>query len=290
MLESWVPLECPCDAKFFKPCFRYDQPVAGEIVFDYGRRDDYLREVRHCSLCGHFIEVHDFPNADLYSGDYVNTTYGGSDGMRQAFEKTMNLDSSRSDNAGRVQRVLDLAASHFPPGLFLDRAQSILDVGSGLCVFLGRMKMSGWDCTALDVDPRQAKHAEDVAGVRAFCGDFLSTDQLAQYDIITFNKVLEHIDEAVATLSRAKLFLRPGGFVYVEVPDGETAQSEGRTREEFLLGHRHVFSATSLAMMGERAGLSLKEMQRLREPSSKFTLWAVFTTGPDVETVATSSR
>src|SRR5687767_9960253 len=216
MMDSWTPLECPCEARYFEPCFAYDRPVEGELVFAYGRREDYAREVRRCGLCGHFIEVHDFDQAALYSGDYVDTTYGGSEGMRRAFQRIVSLDESASDNAGRVARILAIADAHFPAATFSGRSPTILDVGSGLCVFLHRMKDFGWDCTAIDIDSRQARHAEEVAQVRAICGDLFTTDRLDQYDVITFNKVLEHVDEPVAMLAHSRELLRPGGFVYVE--------------------------------------------------------------------------
>ncbi|CEF48510.1 unnamed protein product [uncultured bacterium] len=274
MPERWTPLGCDCQARHFSLCFEYDQPVAGEIVFAHGRQGNYRREVHRCGLCGHFIELHDFDDSDLYAHDYVDATYGDSEGMRRAFERVMALDESRSDNAGRVRNVLDVFDRHAGGRMAPGRAPSVLDVGSGLCVFLHRMKAAGWDCTALDVDPRQAEHAERVAGVRALCADFLTTDQLGRYDLITFNKVLEHVNDPVSMLAHAAGRLRAGGLVYVEVPDGEAAMAEGREREEFLLGHRHVFSAASLCLLVERAQFRLTELQRLREPSSKFTLRA----------------
>ena len=50
------------------------------------------------------------------------------------------------------------------------------------------------------------------------------------------------------------------------------AAAEGPGREEFFIEHHHVFSPASLVLMAEKAGLSLTRLERLREPSSKFTL------------------
>jgi SAM-dependent methyltransferase len=184
----------------------------------------------------------------------------------------VSLPPERSDNAGRVQRVLAYAADRFGPG-----ARSVLDVGSGLCVFLHAMKRVGWDCTALDPDSRAAAHARDVVGVRAACGDFESGTDLGRYDLVTFNKVLEHVRDPIAMLARAKDRLSPGGLVYIELPDGEAAApptGEGFGREEFFIEHHHVFSAASTARLAERAGFSALAIERLREPSTKYTLRA----------------
>jgi 2-polyprenyl-3-methyl-5-hydroxy-6-metoxy-1,4-benzoquinol methylase len=274
---SWVPLNCACEARHFSTVFTYDGPTPGEIRFQYSLAKDYWREVRGCRSCGHFIEVHDLDDSALYNSDYVNTTYGDAEGLRRAFERINALPESKSDNMGRVARILDLASSFCPGDLSTGVAPAVLDVGSGLCVFLHQMKKQGWNCTALDLDARQAMHARDVAGVNALHGDFLQMDDIGCFDLITYNKVLEHVKDPVALLARALKFLHPRGFVYIEVPDGEAAVKHGREREEFLLGHVHVFSAASLALLISRAGLKLNRLERLREPSGKYTLWAAAT-------------
>ena len=263
------PLECSCAGDRFELAFRYAEPPAGEIKFAFSQDAGYRRDILRCRTCGHFVSRHDMDTSGMYSGEYVNATYGGDDGLRRNFERIVNLDPARSDNAGRVRRVLDFASGHFGNAM---REPRILDVGSGLCVFLFRMKQAGWKCTALDPDPRSAAHARDVAGVEAACGDFMKLKDLGQFDAISFNKVLEHVEAPVAMLRKARQHLHPGGFVYIELPDGEAARAEGFGREEFFIDHPHIFSAASFANLVERAGLKLLTLERVREPSTKFTL------------------
>ena len=45
-------------------------------------------------------------------------------------------------------------------------------------------------------------------------------------------------------------------------------------REEFFIDHVHVFSTPPVVLLAERAGFRVAEVQRLREPSTKFTLRA----------------
>ena len=72
----------------------------------------------------------------------------------------------------------------------------------------------------------------------------------------------------------ARSHVSAGGFVYVEVPDGAAAAAEGFGREEFFIEHLHVFSPASLAQLAARAGLSPVRIDRIREPSTKYTLAA----------------
>jgi hypothetical protein len=55
---------------------------------------------------------------------------------------------------------------------------------------------------------------------------------------------------------------------------------EGPEREEFFVDHWHVFSATSLTVLARRAGLWLQRLERLREPSGKYTLQAFLVPAP----------
>lgn len=204
----------------------------------------------------------------LYGGAYVDNTYG--ERMRQTYERILALPPERSDNAGRVANLVRFAKDHFAP----DTAPRLLDIGSGLGVFPSRMKDAGWRCTALDPDNRAAQFARDVIGIEAVAADFMQIDpaSLGTFDVITFNKVLEHVEDPVAMLKRARPLLQPDGFVYFEVPDGESAAVEGPGREEFFIEHHHVFSPASALLLSMRAGFRPLSTERLREPSGKFTL------------------
>lgn len=270
------PLQCPCKAEYFTNVFTYDAPPEGEIRFSFSASQKYYRELLRCNLCGHFVSVHEMDDSSLYSGDYVNSNYGD-DGIRRAFERIISLDPTKSDNTGRVQRILEFANKHFTAVALANRSPSVLDVGSGLCVFLHRMKEAGWDCTALDPDGRAANHALETVGVKAVCGDFMELRDLGRFDVVTFNKVLEHVKDPVTMLAKTAEHVREGGFVYVELPDGEAAVSDGPGREEFCIDHPHVFSGASLTMLAVRAGFTVHTLERLREPSTKYTLRAFLT-------------
>lgn len=250
----------------------YDAPPRGETPFDTGH-DEYRRCFWRCGICMHEFAEHDIDLSGLYSGNYVEQTYG--DEMRATYDRILALPAEQSDNSGRVQRVLDFGARHFPSGF----GPSLLDVGAGLGVFPFSMRQAGWDCTALDPDPRAGRHLEEVVGVRAVIGDFFDAEPeiLGQFDVITLNKVIEHVEDPVTMLRKATDFLKPGGFLYAEVPD-VAASGDGPEREEFFIEHHHVFSPASLVMTVERAGLQAVQIERLCEPSGKYTV-AIFASG-----------
>lgn len=259
-------LQCRCERRIGGTSFTYDTPPEGETRFDL-KGSSYKRSYWRCGLCKHEFADHDLDLSGLYEGEYVEQTYG--DQMRATFDRILALPPEQSDNAGRVRRVLDFAKGRFPQ----DYRPSLLDVGSGLGVFPFRMKEAGYDCTALDPDPRAGQHLVDVVGVRAVTADFFDVhpNELGKFDIITLSKVIEHVEDPVSMLRKASSLLKPKGLIYVEVPD-VSAAVDGPEREEFFVEHHHVFSPASLVLTGERAALDMLSVERLRDPSGKYTL------------------
>lgn len=266
---------CPiCGCTKMSLVFRYDSPPAGETRFDFPGWS-YEREVWQCQTCGYFVNRLAVDLDTLYEGEYDDTTYGV-EGLLPAFRRIMALPPEQSDNYHRVKRIVSYM-SPLPEKRGGQQPTSVLDVGSGLCVFLARLKEAGWECTALDPDQRAVEHARRQVGIKAICGDFMTVLDLASHDLITFNKVLEHVSDPLGMLKKSRNHLREGGMVYVEVPDGEMAMVEGPGRQEFFIEHRYVFSMTSLSLLATRAGFIAQIIERVRDPSGKYTLYAFLT-------------
>lgn len=259
--------ECPLCAGSLATEFVYDAPPPGETAFDIPP-GAYHRSYARCGRCGLFVADPGSIDLDgLYAGGYVDATYSDAAGLADTYERIMALTPERSDNAGRVERVVAWMG---------DRRPRTLDVGSGLGVFPARMKAEGFDdVVALDPDPRAARHIREHAGVESVVADFMRSDDLGGFGLITLNKVLEHVARPVVMLARTRHYLEPGGVVYVELPDAAAAgDPDGQNREEFFLEHRFVFGPASLALLARRAGFEVRRLESLREPSGKYTVYA----------------
>lgn len=236
----------------------------GETDF---RLTPYERRLERCGGCGHIVNRHDMDISTLYIGQYWDATYG--DRVHATFDRIMALPPERSDNRQRVVRV-DAYMRAIHPQV----PRKLLDIGTGLAVFPAAMAEAGWQCTALDPDSAAVRHAETLAGATGLCGDFLTLDLPERFGLITLNKVLEHVPDMPALLARCRSALVPGGAVYVEVPDGEAAILDSPAREEFFIEHLCAFSAASLTLLCHMAGFRLDRLERIREPSGKYTLYA----------------
>ncbi len=271
-------LHCPCNGSFRQEIFAYSDPPEDE-KFAVPDGTHYRRFFDRCQVCEHWFARHEIPLERLYEDAYVDATYGDVDGMISRREKVRALPPEASDNAGRVRRILEFAAeaehSWRPSG---DSERTVLDVGAGIGVFPAAMLTAGWDVVAIEPDARTVQMLIDSLGIRAEAEDLLdlTPERLGHFDAITFNKVLEHVEDPVTLLRHAATFLQERGFCYVEVPDG-VAASAGQNRQEFVIQHHHVFSPASLALLGERAGLGVARVGRVIDPSGKFTVYAFMT-------------
>jgi SAM-dependent methyltransferase len=242
----------------------FDRRPDGETDFQF---PDYRRELWRCDTCGHFQNRHSFDLSELYAGKYSQATYG--ERLRANFEKVMALAPDRSDNRQRAIYIDEFWRLHRS-----GQTRELVDVGSGLAVFPAAMRERGWRCLAIDPDPAAAQQARDLAGAEAMAGDFFALEPPRRFALVTFNKVLEHVPDMVGMLDRAKRWLADDGLIYVELPDGEGAITDplGAAREEFFVEHYCAFSAASYALLAHQAGLPLQRIDRVREPSGKYTL------------------
>lgn len=250
--------------------FSYNKPPVGETKFDI-KKTDYIRHYYEC-LCGHFFSHHSIDLTSIYSSEYLNKTYNDINGIYEKLRQVQLLPRHLSDNAGRVERINKMAANHEFPN------KRLLDIGAGIGVFPSAMKENGWDVTAIESDKRMVEHLQSYVGVHAINNDILdlSPSDFLSFDVITWNKVLEHIEKPVDVLMQSARFLADRGFIYVEVPDAYAAK-DGKNREEFFIEHHHIFSMKSVTHLAEESNLIVRQLQRVREPSGKYTIFAQLT-------------
>lgn len=263
--------KCPiCQQKSLELKFVYQKPPKNEVDFGIPL-NKYFREYLKCKVCGHFYStVKNLNPETLYKGDFNDSIYKKN--LNKAFKKIIKLPKKNSDNFYRLKRI-----ENFCKKFFKDyRNISVLDVGSGLGVFPYSVKKKGLKIDCIDPDQRSVDHLNNKLKIKAVCGDFLKIKYKKKYNIVTFNKVLEHVQKPSSLLNHTKKFIKKKSLVYIELPDGELASisQKGKFCEEFFIDHIHVFSATSLSLLITNCGFKLLNMFRYNEPSGKITISA----------------
>jgi SAM-dependent methyltransferase len=110
------------------------------------------------------------------------------------------------------------------------KGKKILDVGSGQGGFMAECKNAGMEPFGNEFSPDGAKKCREFGEVEQ--GDFLKSHFNREFfDAITFWHSLEHLPNAFAATSKAHSLLKPGGLLFIAVPNPESLQ--GRLFKRF---------------------------------------------------------
>lgn len=94
----------------------------------------------------------------------------------------------------------------------------LLDVGCGHGWFVAAAAERGWNARGIEPDADLATAAAE-RGLTVACASFpAGVSGEDRYDVVSFNDVLEHLDDVRGALSRAADLLTPGGVVVVSLP------------------------------------------------------------------------
>lgn len=241
---------------------------------DIGIRDGkYSRKVYRCNMCSVYFNFHGFVTADHYKGTYNRFHHGTQ--IEKHYREIMNLPFDQSDNRMRVKRIHQFCLQRG----YIPSATKVLDVGSGLGVFLAVLKEMGYECYCLDPDAEAVSHALSTVGVT---GAYHTTVEKfrsdIKFDLISFNKVLEHLSDPISSLSKMCQYLESEGVIYIELPDASGALKNGtiKSRQEFIIEHLTIYTMESFRYLARKNGLKEIKIEAIHEPSDKYTLYGFF--------------
>ena len=245
---------------------QFNRPPKGETNFGFS---PYNRSLWQCTGCRHITNQHNF-NIDtaFYKETYQRSTYR--EKARSRFTDLMALPKEQSDNRQRANFIDNFWNDTQP-----NKEKSCLDVGSGLGVFPAVLKELNWDCVAIEPDPEACEIIREKIGIEVLSGELVECQKIGEFNLICFNKVLEHTQNPKEMLLQSTSHLKSGGLLYIELPDGETALKEsGPDREEFFVEHFDAYSRKSLELLMNSVRFKILTIDQVYEPSGKFTLRA----------------
>ena len=130
---------------------------------------------------------------------------------------------------------------------------SVLDVGCGSGQFLALARQMGWQCYGVEIDPVAAQVARDTgAAIVSSRVETLDASYDGRFDVVTLSHVIEHGHDPQETLRHCRRVLKPGGHLWIETPNIDSAGY--RLFGRFWRGlesprHLVIFNAESLRMI-----------------------------------------
>jgi SAM-dependent methyltransferase len=244
---------CPvCGGDSARPLFRAPDRF-------HGRQELY--QLTRCWGCG-LVRLLDPP-----SPHEMPFHYG------QGYHKSIE-SAGENEPARRWKRHLNTVLNLKPQG-------SILDVGCSSGAFLRTLRDSPWELHGIEISEQEAERARISAGAKVFVGDPLDAPFGPEsFDVITCFHLLEHVYQPVELLKRIQTWLKPGGFLYVILPNIDSWEASlFRSYWYGLELPRHLFhfSPSSLERAARVAQMRTVRLHTLLEDSfSEHSLHYIF--------------
>jgi len=102
----------------------------------------------------------------------------------------------------------------------LGRKGKLLDVGVGRGEILISAIQAGWECEGVEPSTTFADYVEDRVGVKIWRHPIEECDiPESEFDVVILSAVLEHLYDPAAVVEKISRFLKPGGLLYLDVPN-----------------------------------------------------------------------
>jgi SAM-dependent methyltransferase len=156
---------------------------------------------------------------------------------------------------------------------FLERPETLLEVGSSYGFFLRELEKKSVGVRAYGLDPSStevefARRVNRLANLRTGLVEDLSRSK-RKYDAIALFHVLEHLGDPLETLRILRNRLREGGLIWIEVPDAAELRGDIIEFQHFIsCQHLYEFSQITLKALLERVGF--EEVLHERAPLGFF--------------------
>ncbi|MDG2307393.1 MAG: class I SAM-dependent methyltransferase [Candidatus Binatia bacterium] len=150
---------------------------------------------------------------------------------------------------------------------------SLVDVGIGTGLLLHLAAEGGFRALGCEISGGAAEKAREEFGVEVQVGDFLEAEFETPPDAITMADVVEHTPNPRVFLERAAKVLRPGGALFVAVPNHRSTMYwaadviaripgiAGMAQRLYVPNHYWYFTPDTLAKLVEECGFEVKEVR-----------------------------
>ena len=164
-----------------------------------------------CDDCG-MVFTNPAPNASMIE-EFYDSQY------RQLYREKATISPRDIKALGTGVRARETASFLYNEG-FLDRVDSVLDIGAADGQILGAIKDIRQMKTMFAVEPNEIYREYMVRNINAAIVSTLTeVDVKTKFDLIIINHVLEHIVRPSQYLEDLVPYLSDDGFLYVDVPD-----------------------------------------------------------------------
>ena len=240
---------CPiCGGRDVHPLNHYGPRC---LVGDYHITAGYVENV-WCGRCGvgwNQLQMSEAELAAFYAG-YTKKT-GSAD------EDDLLFSTPTAEAETLTSSQATFLAEHVEAG-----QGRVLDIGSGKGAFLRAFKnrFPQWQCTGVEPSREEAALARQDGAIEVHEGMFGTVAlESESFDLVSIMHVLEHVRRPVETLGQIRDVLKPGGLLFIEVPN---TSDLNMFYDLLLFEHLYHFTPETLAWLLAREGFEVVAHQR----------------------------
>ena len=196
-----------------------------------------LSDIVRCERCGH-MQLERMPS-DAELGE----AYG-----EAASEDYVEEEAGQRETARRALALIERHTGG--PG-------AIVDLGCWVGFLLAEARERGWRTLGVEPSGFASAYARERLGLDVVTGDLLTaTLPEHEWDAVVLGDVIEHLPRPAEALDRIARLLKPGGVVYMALPDAgsRVAGLMGARWWSVLPTHVQYFTRDSMAALLRRRG------------------------------------
>ncbi|HWC25592.1 MAG TPA: class I SAM-dependent methyltransferase [Solirubrobacteraceae bacterium] len=212
-----------------------------------------LADIVRCTACGH-RQIDPMPADAVLESAYADA----------ATEDYVAEEAGQRETARRALERIEARLTPVPiPDNGGPRHRTLLDVGCWMGFLLSEAVERGWRATGVEPSAFASAYARERLGLDVRTGDLFDAElPLDHFDAIVMGDVIEHLPRPGEALERLAELLRPGGIVWLALPDAGSVVARALRRRWWSVIPTHVqfFTRRSLRTLLERRGWTVLEM------------------------------
>jgi 2-polyprenyl-3-methyl-5-hydroxy-6-metoxy-1,4-benzoquinol methylase len=193
-----------------------------------------------CGLVSHALIPTDQELAAYYAFEYRRDYHG--EYMPSAYRVVREWKRGRG--------LLQLMRDDLRPG------DKVIEIGSGIGCTVMNFALAGFDACGVEPGEGFCRFSREKLHANVKLGTLEDLPSDEHYDFVLLVHVLEHLPRPTEALKRIHDLLRPGGRLYVEVPN--FAAPHAAPGKQFHQAHIYNFTPSTLRMLGAKAGLRVE--------------------------------
>jgi 2-polyprenyl-3-methyl-5-hydroxy-6-metoxy-1,4-benzoquinol methylase len=120
------------------------------------------------------------------------------------------------------------------------RKGSLFDLGAGWGHFMLAGKELGFDVYGIEISEQPYLYCVNDLKLPVDHIDFFTMDEQKKFDVLTMWDVLEHIDKADLFLDKCAKVVKPGGYLFLQVPQIDSYFAKKHKDDWKMMGLDHV--------------------------------------------------